>query len=72
MEDKGAVVAGEDNTQVFIEASKVVAAVGSKPDNRLYNQIKSLGYEIHQIGDCLEPRSAKAAIYEGGVLGRSI
>jgi len=72
VEDNGVVVAGEDDTQVFIEASKVVAAVGSKPDNRLYNQIKSLGYEIHQIGDCLEPRSAKAAIYEGGVLGRSI
>jgi len=72
VEDNGAVVAGEDGTQVLIEASKVVAAVGSKPDNRLYDQIKSLGYEIHQIGDCLEPRSAKAAIYEGGVLGRSI
>ena len=72
VEDNGAVVAGEDDTQVFIEASMVVATVGSKPDNRLYNQIKPLGYEIHQIGDCLEPRSAKAAIYEGGVLGRSI
>ena len=72
VEDNGAVIAGEDDTQVFIEASKVVAAVGSKPDNRLYDQIKSLGYEIYQIGDCLEPRSAKAAIYEGGVLGRSI
>jgi 2,4-dienoyl-CoA reductase-like NADH-dependent reductase (Old Yellow Enzyme family)/thioredoxin reductase len=72
VEDNGVVIAGKDDTQVFIEASKIVAAVGSKPDNRLYNQIKSLGYEIHQIGDCLEPRSAKAAIYEGAVLGRSI
>ncbi len=72
VEDNGAVVADEDDAQVFIETSKVVAAVGSKPDNRLYNKIKSLGYEIHRIGDCLEPRSAKAAIYEGGVLGRSI
>lgn len=72
VEDNGAVIAGKDGTQILIEASKVVTAVGSKPDNRLYDQIKSLGYEIHQIGDCLEPRSAKAAIYEGGVLGRSI
>ena len=72
VEDNGVVFADKDDTQVFIETSKVVVAVGSKPDNRLYNQIKSLGYEIHQIGDCLEPRSAKAAIYEGGVLGRSI
>jgi NADPH-dependent 2,4-dienoyl-CoA reductase/sulfur reductase-like enzyme len=72
VEDNGAVVGGKDDAQVLIEASKVVVAVGSEPHNDLYDQIKALGYEIHQIGDCLEPRSAKAAIYEGGVLGRSI
>ena len=49
-----------------------MVAAGAKSDNRLYEEIRSLGYETHQIGDCLEPRSAKAAIYEGAVLGRSI
>ena len=39
---------------------------------RLYEKIKSLGYEIHQIGDCLEPRTATVAIYESAVLGRKI
>ena len=34
--------------------------------------IKSLGYEVHQIGDCVEPRNAQSAIYEGTVLGRLI
>lgn len=71
VENNGVVVANEKE-EVFIEAEAVVIAVGSRPDDRLYRQIKDLGYEIHQIGDCLEPRSAKAAIYEGGVLGRSI
>jgi len=72
VEDNGVVVADNNDKEVFIEADDVVIAVGSRPDDSLYNQIKTLGYEIHQIGDCLEPRSAKSAIYEGGVLGRSI
>jgi 2,4-dienoyl-CoA reductase (NADPH2) len=47
-------------------------AVGTRPNNWLYDKIKSMGIEIHQIGDCLEPRSAKDAIYESAVLGRKI
>ena len=72
VEDNGIIVGGENDDEVFVEADHVIIAAGSKPDHTLYNRIKSLGYEIHQIGDCLEPRSAKAAIYEGAVLGRSI
>ena len=41
-------------------------------DTRLYEKIKSLGYKIFQVGDCLEPRNAKDAIYESAVLGRRI
>ncbi|MBW2168235.1 MAG: FAD-dependent oxidoreductase [Deltaproteobacteria bacterium] len=72
VEENGVYVVGKGGEEQFLEAERVVIAIGNRPDNRLYNQIKSLGYEIHQIGDCLEPRSAKSAIYEGAVLGRSI
>lgn len=72
VEDNGVVVEDRNADKVFIEADAVVIAVGSRPEDSLYLQIKDLGYEIHQIGDCLEPRSAKSAIYEGAVLGRSI
>lgn len=72
IEDTGAVVANRDNQELFIEADKVLIAIGMRPNTGLYNQIKTLGYEIHQIGDCLEPRSAKDAIYESAVLGRRI
>lgn len=72
VKDGGVIVVDKDDTEHFIEAEKVVSAIGTRPDNRLYEQIKDLGVEIHRIGDCLEPRSAKAAIYEGGVLGRTI
>jgi len=70
--DNGVMIVGQDGEEIFIPADAVVMAIGSRPDDSLYHRIKELGYEIHQIGDCLEPRSAKAAIYEGGVLGRSI
>ena len=72
IEDNGVVVVGKDGKGLFLEAQRVVISIGNRPDNKLYNQIKSLGYEVHRIGDCLEPRSAKAAIYESAVLGRAL
>ena len=72
IEDNGVVVVNQDNREKFIEAEKVVIAIGTKPDTRLYDKIKPLGYKIYQIGDCLEPRNAKDAIYDSAVLGRRI
>jgi len=72
VEDTGVLVKGEDGTELFIESETVAIAVGNKPDNSLYDQIESMGIPVHQIGDCLEPRSAKAAISEGAVIGRAI
>jgi 2,4-dienoyl-CoA reductase-like NADH-dependent reductase (Old Yellow Enzyme family)/thioredoxin reductase len=72
VEDNGAILTDQDNQDIFLEAEKIVIAIGTRPDNRLYERIKAMGYEIHQIGDCLEPRSAKAAIYDSAVLGRAV
>ena len=72
VEENGVVIAEKDGKQSVLDADQVVFSIGNRPDDTLFNQIKTMGYEIHRIGDCLEPRSAKAAIYEGGVLGRSI
>ena len=72
IEDSGVVVVNQDNREKFIKAEKVAIATGTKPDTKLYDKIKPLGYKIYQIGDCLEPRSAKDAIYDSAVLGRRI
>ena len=72
VEETGVVVTAEDGTESFIEADAVVIAIGNKPDNSLYEQIQSLGIPLYQIGDCLEPRSAKAAISEAATIGRTI
>ncbi|MGB7920524.1 MAG: FAD-dependent oxidoreductase [Desulfobacterales bacterium] len=66
------VVKGPDGIDTIIEAQRVVVAIGIRQDDTIHQQIKSLGYETHVIGDCLEPRTAKSAIYEGAKLGRSI
>ena len=72
IEEKGVVIAEKEGGQTTIPADQVVFSIGNRPEDTLFNQIKSMGYEIHRIGDCLEPRSAKAAIYEGAVVGRAI
>jgi pyruvate/2-oxoglutarate dehydrogenase complex dihydrolipoamide dehydrogenase (E3) component len=72
VEDHSVVVKDKDGIETILEAERVVVTVGNRPDNRLSEQLEPLGFEIHRIGDCLEPRSAKAAIYEGAVLGREI
>jgi len=72
IEDDGVSVVDKDGMKLFIEAEKVVIAIGTRPYKELYEKIKSLGYEIHQIGDCLEPGTAKTAIFESAVLGRKI
>jgi pyruvate/2-oxoglutarate dehydrogenase complex dihydrolipoamide dehydrogenase (E3) component len=66
------VVAGPEGIENVIEAKRVVIAIGTRQEDAIHQQIKSLGYETHVIGDCLEPRTAKTAIYEGAKLGRSL
>lgn len=70
--DQGVVVAGPDGDTTLLVAERVVLAVGSRPVSRLYEEVTADGFEVHRIGDCLEPRDAKAAIHESAVLARSI
>jgi 2,4-dienoyl-CoA reductase-like NADH-dependent reductase (Old Yellow Enzyme family)/NADPH-dependent glutamate synthase beta subunit-like oxidoreductase len=72
IEDHGVYVTSEDGEEAFIDSDALVIAIGNKPDNRLYAQIASMSIPIFQIGDCLEPRSAKAAISEAAEIGRAI
>lgn len=70
--DDGVTVIDKEGKEHFLKGDRVVVAVGNRPDNRLFNQVKELGIEVYQIGDCLEVRSAKEAIYEAAVIGRKI
>jgi len=72
IEDNGVVVANRHHPEQFLETEKVIIAVGTLPDTQLYEKVKSMGYEVHQVGDCLKPGSAKDAIYHSAKLGRRI
>lgn len=72
IEPQGVVVRSRDTGELRIEADQVIIVTGMRPDNTLYNEVVQMGIPVYQIGDCLEPRSAKAAIYEGSMIGRKI
>jgi len=53
----------------------VVISVGSKPDRSLMEELKEIIPELegfYMIGDCVEPRKALEAIYEGAHVAREI
>jgi pyruvate/2-oxoglutarate dehydrogenase complex dihydrolipoamide dehydrogenase (E3) component len=50
----------------------VVMAFGHAPETRLEHELASLDLPIHRAGDCLSPRSAEEAIYEGLMAGRAV
>jgi pyruvate/2-oxoglutarate dehydrogenase complex dihydrolipoamide dehydrogenase (E3) component len=72
IEEKSVMVIDSEGHERVIDAEAVVLAIGNEPDNRLSDQLAVLDIPIHKIGDCLEPRTAKAAIFDSAVLARSI
>ncbi len=50
----------------------IVLALGHAPETRLEADLASLNLPVHLIGDCLSPRSAEEAIYEGTLAGRAV
>jgi len=72
IQPQGVLVRSRDTGEHLLEADQVIVVTGMRPDNTLYNEVMKLGIPVYQIGDCLEPRSAKAAIYEGSMIGRKI
>jgi 2,4-dienoyl-CoA reductase-like NADH-dependent reductase (Old Yellow Enzyme family)/thioredoxin reductase len=70
--ENGVFVTDKNGNELFLEGDNVIIAVGNRPNNTLFDQVKQLGIEVYQIGDCLEVRSAKEAIYEGACIGMAI
>jgi hypothetical protein len=50
----------------------VVLALGHLPDSRLEEALAPLGVPVHLAGDCLAPRSAEEAVYEGMLAGIAV
>ena len=51
---------------VIIDAvDSLVLCSGHTADDALFSQLAASGIALHAIGDCLAPRTAEEAIYEG-------
>jgi pyruvate/2-oxoglutarate dehydrogenase complex dihydrolipoamide dehydrogenase (E3) component len=55
-----------------VEVDTVVLAMLRTPRDGLYHELRDALPEVHRIGDCLAPRRAAEAIYEGEQLGRAL
>jgi NADPH-dependent 2,4-dienoyl-CoA reductase/sulfur reductase-like enzyme len=54
------------------EVETVVLALGHQPDTMLEDALAPLGVPLHFAGDCLAPRSAEEAVYEGMLAGLAL
>jgi hypothetical protein len=50
----------------------LVIAQGHQSDTTLEQELVETDVEIHLVGDCLSPRSAEEAVYEGLMVARSV
>ena len=64
IEKNGVMIIDDAGKKEFVKGERVLITTGNRPDEELYNKVRDLGLEVYRIGDCLEPRNAKAAIYE--------
>ena len=54
------------------EVETVVLALGHRPNTSLEEELAPLGVPLHLAGDCLSPRSAEEAVYEGMIAGLAV
>lgn len=64
--DKGAVVLDKKNgKRKLIEADWVILAMGAKPASEMAEALGERFSQLYVIGDCQQPRTIMAAVYEG-------
>ena len=55
---------------VFLRPRRL--ALGHEPQTALESELRDMGLRIEIAGDCLSPRSAEEAVYEGMLAGRMV
>jgi 2,4-dienoyl-CoA reductase-like NADH-dependent reductase (Old Yellow Enzyme family)/thioredoxin reductase len=71
MEDRQAII-HQGLKDIPIEAGTVVFSVGAKPDDLLYEQLKSMDVEAIKAGDCVKPRKILDSVEEGFHAGNRV
>jgi NADPH-dependent 2,4-dienoyl-CoA reductase/sulfur reductase-like enzyme len=65
------VVDGEGNTSL-VEADTVVLSMGRTANRKLAAELQAVHMDLHEIGDCVEPRGVADAVYGGRLVGSRI
>ena len=50
----------------------LVTALGHEADDGLAGELAGLGIDLHMVGDCLSPRTAEEAVFEGLKVGAAL
>jgi 2-enoate reductase len=63
----------DDDQEMRFPAETVVIALGLRANHRLAEGLRAeAGLEVHVVGDCVEPREALEAVWEGFEVGRNL
>ncbi len=54
------------------DVDAIVAAAGGVADDHLYTELRGRVADLRMVGDCVAPRTALEAIYEGHAAGRAL
>jgi len=57
---------------VLEDVDTIVLACPNSPSDALAEEIRKLGIELHMVGDCLAPRTAEEAVFEGLKAGMAV
>ncbi len=68
----GRVLVKSGKEEKWMEADTIVLALGARPARDLLRELEEKVPEITAAGDCVEPRRAKEAIYEGFLAGLKV
>jgi 2,4-dienoyl-CoA reductase-like NADH-dependent reductase (Old Yellow Enzyme family)/thioredoxin reductase len=70
--EKGKVRIDHEGIEEYLDGDQVIVAIGAKPENSLFQEIKGKMEHVYAIGDCVEPRGIQEAIAEGAEVARII
>ena len=70
--DLGLVITDKEGSRRTLEADSIVLAAGAVSNTALFKAVEGKVPEIHNAGDCLQPRRILDAIHDGARLGREV
>lgn len=57
---------------IFEDMDMLILCLGHRPADELKRELAGLGVEVHMAGDCLAPRTAEEAVYDGLKVGAAL